>query len=152
MINPFAMHISIFSGNPFETETAFFGYCNGCTVVRLNVCINSMKLAIFKHLSAKSGNSFSGIALPMVAFVEEFLEYKKQTRKEFTDMKPIKMAVGDRVELKKPHPCKGNSFVIMRVGSDVRIKCETCGHDMTIDRIKLERSIKKITHTESEEA
>ena len=67
-------------------------------------------------------------------------------------MKPIKMAVGDRVELKKPHPCKGNSFVIMRVGSDVRIKCETCGHDMTIDRIKLERSIKKITHTESEEA
>ena len=66
-------------------------------------------------------------------------------------MKPIKMSVGDRAELKKPHPCGGNVFVILRVGSDVRIKCEKCGHDMTLDRIKLEKSIKKITHTESEE-
>ena len=66
-------------------------------------------------------------------------------------MIPIKMSVGDRAELKKPHPCGGNIFVILRVGSEIRIKCERGGHDMTIDRIKLEKSIKKITHTERED-
>jgi hypothetical protein len=54
------------------------------------------------------------------------------------------MSVGDRAELKKPHPCGGNIFKILRVGSDVRIVCETCGRDMTLDRVKLEKSIKKI--------
>ena len=67
-------------------------------------------------------------------------------------MIPIKMAVGDRAELKKTHPCGGNIFAILRVGSEVRIKCEKCGHDMTIDRIKLEKSIKKIIYTEREDS
>ena len=49
----------------------------------------------------------------------------------------------DIVELKKQHPCGGNVFLIVRVGSEVRIKCETCGRDMTLDRLKLEKSIKK---------
>ncbi len=49
---------------------------------------------------------------------------------------------GDRVQLKKPHPCGGKQFAVIRVGSEVRIKCETCGHDMTIDRIKLEKAVK----------
>lgn len=67
-------------------------------------------------------------------------------------MKPIKLSVGDKVELKKSHPCGGNLFEILRVGSDVRIRCITCSHDMTIDRIKLEKSIKKLIHVESEES
>ena len=59
--------------------------------------------------------------------------------------------IGDVLTMKKAHPCGGNIFKILRVGSEVRIKCEKCGHDMTIDRIKLEKSIKKITHTERED-
>ena len=66
-------------------------------------------------------------------------------------MKIIKMSVGDRAELKKAHPCGGNVFRILRVGSDVRVVCETCGRDMTIDRIKLEKSIKKMIYCESED-
>ena len=67
-------------------------------------------------------------------------------------MKIIKMSVGDRAELKKSHPCGGNIFRILRVGSDVRVVCETCGRDMTIDRIKFEKSIKKMIYVESEGA
>jgi len=52
--------------------------------------------------------------------------------------------VGDLLELKKPHPCGGHQFRILRVGGDVRIVCATCGRDMTINRIKLENAIKKI--------
>ena len=50
----------------------------------------------------------------------------------------------DRVQLKKPHPCGGKIFRIVRVGSEVRVICETCGRDMTLDRIKLEKAIKQI--------
>lgn len=67
-------------------------------------------------------------------------------------VKIIKMSVGDRAELKKTHPCGGNVFRILRVGSDVRIVCETCGRDMTIDRVKFEKSIKKMIYCESEDA
>ena len=64
-------------------------------------------------------------------------------------MKIIKMSVGDRAELKKTHPCGGNIFRIIRVGSDVRVVCETCGRDMTIDRVKFEKSIKKMIYNEN---
>ena len=58
-------------------------------------------------------------------------------------MKIVRFNVGDTLVLKKSHPCGGSIFVILRVGSDVRIKCETCGRDMTLDRLKLEKSIRK---------
>ncbi len=58
----------------------------------------------------------------------------------------VPIYAGDRIRLKKPHPCGGFFFSVLRVGSEVRVKCETCGRDMTIDRIKLEKSIKTISH------
>lgn len=54
----------------------------------------------------------------------------------------IPLAVGDVLELKKPHPCGKSRFAVLRVGSEVRVKCENCGRDMTLDRIKLEKAIK----------
>ncbi len=58
----------------------------------------------------------------------------------------LRFNVGDILELKKPHPCSPKSvrFKVMRVGSDIRIVCENCGHDLTLPRIKLEKSVKKI--------
>lgn len=56
----------------------------------------------------------------------------------------IRIAVGDILELKKPHPCGGRLFDVLRTGSDVRIVCKSCGRDMTVGRLKLERSIKKV--------
>ena len=66
-------------------------------------------------------------------------------------MKIIKLSVGDRVEMKKTHPCGNNIFKILRVGSDIRAVCEGCGRDITIDRIKFEKSIKKVMNREIEE-
>lgn len=54
----------------------------------------------------------------------------------------IPLTVGDVLELKKPHPCGKARFAVLRVGSEVRIRCENCGRDMTIDRIKLEKAVK----------
>ena len=50
----------------------------------------------------------------------------------------------DRLQMKKPHPCGGQIFRVLRVGSEVRVICENCGRDMTLDRVKLEKSIKQI--------
>jgi hypothetical protein len=50
----------------------------------------------------------------------------------------------DRIQMKKPHPCGGKIFRILRVGSQVRVVCESCGRDMTLDRVKLEKAIKQI--------
>ena len=59
-------------------------------------------------------------------------------------MQIIKINVGDMIELKKPHPCGSKNFKVARVGSDVRIICEGCGRDMTVDRVKLEKCIRNI--------
>ena len=59
----------------------------------------------------------------------------------------IKFSVGDTVELKKPHPCGTSQFKIARLGSDIRIICLGCNRVMNINRIKLEKSLKKIITT-----
>ncbi len=59
-------------------------------------------------------------------------------------MQIIKFSINDLLELKKPHPCGSKIFKVTRLGSDVRIICNGCGRDMNIDRLKLEKSIKKI--------
>lgn len=59
-------------------------------------------------------------------------------------MRVIKFSVGDTLEMKKPHPCGSKEFKVVRVGSEVRIICSGCGRDTTVDRIKLEKSIKKV--------
>ncbi len=60
-------------------------------------------------------------------------------------MKIIKLSVNDTLEMKKNHPCGSREFTVLRVGSDVRVKCLGCGRDMTIDREKLEKAIRKVT-------
>lgn len=57
---------------------------------------------------------------------------------------PMHLEIGDRVELKKAHPCGSKRFEITRVGMDFRIHCTGCGHEAWIPRAKLEKSIKKV--------
>ena len=59
-------------------------------------------------------------------------------------MNIIKFQIGDTVELKKPHPCGANTVKILRVGTQMRVACTGCGHDMTLDRIKLEKSTRRV--------
>ena len=58
-------------------------------------------------------------------------------------MQFLKFEVGNVVELKKKHPCGCSQFKIVRVGSEMRIICLGCSRDMLIDRIKLEKAVKR---------
>lgn len=60
-------------------------------------------------------------------------------------MKIIHLEAGDTLTMKKPHPCGSNQFSVIRTGSDIRIRCIGCGHDVTVERIKLEKNIKQVT-------
>lgn len=59
-------------------------------------------------------------------------------------MKIVKFEVGDRLLMKKSHPCGADIFEVLRLGSDVRVKCEGCGRDVNVPRIKLEKNVKKV--------
>lgn len=53
-------------------------------------------------------------------------------------------AVGQRVRMKKAHPCGGNDWEIIRVGMDFRIKCTQCGRSLMIPRTKFEKGVREI--------
>ena len=73
---------------------------------------------------------------------------KEYIYKEGRFMQIIRMRVGDTLELKKPHPCGEKHFRVMRVGSEIRILCVGCGRDMVLDRVKLEKAIRKLIPAE----
>ncbi len=56
----------------------------------------------------------------------------------------ISFQIGDVLEMKKPHPCGGKEFAVLFAGSDVKVQCTTCGREMILPRIKLEKNIKKV--------
>ena len=51
--------------------------------------------------------------------------------------------LNDIVEMKKPHPCGVNRWKIIRLGMDVRIKCEGCGHSVMLPRKDFVKKMKK---------
>ena len=55
----------------------------------------------------------------------------------------IKYAVGDKVVMKKAHPCGANRWEVVRTGADVKIKCLNCGRIVMLDKLAFERSLKK---------
>lgn len=52
--------------------------------------------------------------------------------------------VGDKLLMKKPHPCGSSTFSVLRIGADFRIRCEGCGREIMNPRVKVEKNIKKI--------
>ncbi|MFC4619697.1 DUF951 domain-containing protein [Camelliibacillus cellulosilyticus] len=56
----------------------------------------------------------------------------------------------DIVEMKKPHPCGENRWQVIRMGADIRIKCQGCGHSVMLPRSQFVKKLKKIIVSEAE--
>lgn len=52
--------------------------------------------------------------------------------------------VGDIVVMKKPHPCGGNLWEVVRTGADIKIKCLKCGRVVMLDLLTFGKSLKKV--------
>jgi hypothetical protein len=55
---------------------------------------------------------------------------------------PLEFRAGDVVRLRKPHPCGGLEWTILRIGGDIGLKCQTCGRRLMLPRRELERRLK----------
>lgn len=56
----------------------------------------------------------------------------------------MKYNIGDIVRTKKTHPCGSMLWEITRVGVDFKLKCQGCGHIVTLNREKALKAITKI--------
>lgn len=54
--------------------------------------------------------------------------------------------LNDLVEMKKSHPCGENCWKIIRMGMDIRIKCQGCNHSVLIPRREFIKKMKKVIH------
>lgn len=81
---------------------------------------------------------------------------KRPIKKEYSGIGGIGMetkefGLNDIVEMKKAHPCGTNRWKIIRLGMDIRIKCEGCSHSVMIPRKEFTRKMKKILVKHEEE-
>lgn len=56
----------------------------------------------------------------------------------------MQLQLGDLVQMKKAHPCGSDRWVIVRVGADIKIKCQGCGRIVMLDRAEFEKRLKKV--------
>ena len=57
--------------------------------------------------------------------------------------------VGDKLMMKKEHPCGSREWLVLRVGLDFRMRCLGCGHEIMVPRSKIEKNIKSIERKEN---
>jgi hypothetical protein len=58
--------------------------------------------------------------------------------------RPLRIEVGDRVRLKKPHPCGSYYWEVVRTGADIRLECLVCGRLVFLPRPQVERRIREV--------
>ena len=52
--------------------------------------------------------------------------------------------VGDRLKMKKSHPCGSCEWEVLRIGADFRLRCCGCGHEVMGARSKFERNVRAV--------
>lgn len=58
--------------------------------------------------------------------------------------------LNDILVLKKPHPCGGSDWKVVRLGADVKLRCLTCGRFVNLTRDELKRRVKRVKGVENE--
>lgn len=58
---------------------------------------------------------------------------------------------GERLNLRKPHPCGSREWTVLRAGSDIQLRCSGCGHIQRMQRRSLEKAVRSIKRQDIEE-
>lgn len=59
------------------------------------------------------------------------------------------LAIGDRVQLRKKHPCGSDEWQVVRLGTDIGLQCAGCGRRILLPRSQLKKQMKKNLSTQS---
>lgn len=55
---------------------------------------------------------------------------------------PTTIKINDIITFKKPHPCGGKTWKVLRIGVDYKLECTTCKRVIMIPRIDALKRIK----------
>ncbi len=61
----------------------------------------------------------------------------------------LDIRVGDIVQMRKPHPCGGDVWQVVRIGAEIGIRCLTCNRKVMLMRADFERRVKRIVERAS---
>ncbi len=56
--------------------------------------------------------------------------------------------VGDKLTMKKAHPCGSSTWLVLRIGADFRLRCCGCGHEVMGARSKFEKNVRAVERAE----
>ena len=56
----------------------------------------------------------------------------------------VELRLRDVVRLKKPHPCGGFEWEVVRLGADIGLVCAQCGRRVLMGRSALEKRLKMV--------
>lgn len=60
--------------------------------------------------------------------------------------------IGDRVQMRKKHPCGSDEWIVYRVGADVGIRCTGCDRRVMLARSVFHKRLKRmLTHQPDED-
>lgn len=62
----------------------------------------------------------------------------------------VDIRVGDKLQMKKKHPCGNDIFTVTRIGMDFKLVCDSCSHEIMLPRAKAEKALKKIIRADGE--
>jgi len=57
---------------------------------------------------------------------------------------PLELHLDDVLRLRKPHPCGGYEWRVVRLGADIGLVCLTCGRRVLLTRREVEKRTKVI--------
>jgi hypothetical protein len=57
---------------------------------------------------------------------------------------PLPVEIDDIVQMRKPHPCGGDTWRVVRVGADIGLRCQTCNRKVLLSRVEFARRVKRI--------
>jgi hypothetical protein len=59
-------------------------------------------------------------------------------------MEPYQPNLGDKVQLRKKHPCGSDIWTVVRVGADIGLVCTGCERRVLLDRPIFRKRVKKV--------
>jgi hypothetical protein len=65
---------------------------------------------------------------------------------------PLELRIGDRLRLRKEHPCGSREWSVVRLGADIGLVCAGCEHRILMDRLDVERRVVDIVERGPEAA
>lgn len=62
------------------------------------------------------------------------------------------LRLNDRLRLRKPHPCGGYEWRVVRLGADIGLECCTCNRRVLLTRREVARRVKSFVSKSEDEA